>query len=68
MDYTELPKLGMYGTFKAIVFIVHNKKRMACVQVVVNFEIRNEEDDEINENNVSTLSPAKRLISIMNIK
>ena len=55
MDYSELPKIGVYGTFEARVYVIYDKKRVGCVSTILNFEIR--DDDEVVEEIVRGVLP-----------
>lgn len=46
MDYTELPKEGIYGTWEAHVYALLDERKVACVKVILNFDKRSDEDSE----------------------
>lgn len=45
MDYENLPKIGLYGTFETRLYVIYDKKKVGCVRSILNFEIRDDEDD-----------------------
>ncbi|KAJ8728746.1 hypothetical protein PYW07_006442 [Mythimna separata] len=44
MDYRELPKHAIYGTFQAYTYATHKKKKLGCVKIILNFDKRNDDD------------------------
>ncbi|XP_063895390.1 uncharacterized protein LOC135118151 [Helicoverpa armigera] len=46
MDYTELPKHGVYGTFLANAYLVYKEEKVGCVKIILNFDERTEDDDD----------------------
>ncbi|XP_047027805.1 uncharacterized protein LOC124635894 [Helicoverpa zea] len=39
MDYKELPKLGVYGTFQTNLYLLYEGIKYFCIQVILNFDL-----------------------------
>nr|XP_049697571.1 uncharacterized protein LOC110383489 [Helicoverpa armigera] len=48
MDYRELSRHSVYGTFQADVYLLYNKVRLACTRVIANFEYVDDEADDFD--------------------
>ncbi|KAJ8728745.1 hypothetical protein PYW07_006441 [Mythimna separata] len=48
MDYRELAKDAIYGTFQAYTFATFKKKKIGCVKIILNFDKRNDDDDDFS--------------------